>query len=884
MGNNQQAFPNMHFMKNIILGFCFSILLSTGAAAQYLHISPELNAALIGKRSFAEIMDVVDNYYVSRNYQDNAQLFSEYKKWNRWAWYAVRHLDNNGVVDYNAARYFEEAEKMQQYKQTNRANTNSGFWTFVGPYTTTWANNTGSKGIGRVDRLAINPANTNVLVAATPAGGLWKTNDGGLNWFSISSNIPNCGISGVVISADDPSGNKIFILTGDGDSSGGGFVENFGFGRPCIGILSTVDGGATWAVTGNSGTLLAGTRGYKLLQVRGTPARLLAATNDGIYRTDNYGATWVQNGFVGSNLYDMEQHPTNDAVLYAAGGNTVIISVNNGQSFTLTPTFTPASSSSNRSALAVTPANPNEVYFLQCGASNRLYKSTDSGNNFNSINTTDLIGGQYSYNCALAVNPANNNFILAGGINILSSADNGSNFLDTTKGLINSPPPPNYVHSDVHDLVYTPNGYLVYAATDGGVFVSNDDGINWDDRSNGLSSTQYYHMTGYNGTYNLLLGGAQDNGTAYTTNGSNMEYCSGGDGFSVSFVSNDNDIFYMVANTLVRRYRRSTHTRSEISPGTNTDQTFYPSVIAHPTNNNILYVGYMNSIWRSSNQGDSWTNISSTGSSNSGSTHTGGLAVTAAFPDRLYAANETVVRRSDNQGTNWVTISGTSGWPSSFGSITDMACRNTSPDEIWVTTTGNNGLNRVLYSGDAGATWINFTGSLPNMPVYSIVYDASGDAYIGTELGVFFMDYNMTDWVPFYNGMPLVPVTDLFVNETFGTIQASTFGRGIWESDLYTNCGPAYFLTGLTEGQRFYQSNGVIETTQYVPGSFGNELRLRSPVKIVFSNGFRSYNNSFLHAVIGNCGQGVFDMAGSEEAVIPKSEMMKILAKQWNDD
>ncbi|MDQ3017782.1 MAG: hypothetical protein M3R25_13810, partial [Bacteroidota bacterium] len=479
---------------------------------------------------------------------------------------------------------------------------------------------------------------------------------------------------------------------------------------------------------------------------------------------------------------------------------------------------------------------------------------------------------------AFAVHPLDSLYMVAAGINLSLSVNNGITFGFTTVGNItnNMPPPANYLHSDIHDLAYSPNNNLLYAATDGGVFVSEDVGFTWQDRSNGLACTQYYHMDGFDGTNSLFIGGAQDNGTAYTTNGANMIYCGAGDGFSVDFVNGDNNIFYMVVNRNIYKYTRSSNSRDFISPGDSTNRTFFPNLIAHPTNNNIVYVGYANSIWRSTNQGGAWTNLVNIGTSNGGNSHTGGFAVTAAFPDRLYAANATTISRSDNQGTNWITISGTAGWPAAFGVITDLSCRNNHPDELWVTMTGNNGQNKVFYSNNAGASWTNFTGSLPNIPVYSITYTDEGDTYIGTELGVFFMDYTMFDWVPFYNGMPLVPVTDVFVNETFGLIQASTFGRGIWESDLYSNCGPALFLSGLTQGSRFYQSNGFIETSQDIPPSFGNMLRLRSPQKIIFKPGFRIGNNAYAHAIIGSCGQGVFNLTGStDDDAVTKSDVLK---------
>ena len=875
----------MKYIFTIVLWFAWSI--TSTIDAQYLTVSPELATQLEGKRKFSEIMNTIDAYYVSRDYHNNPTLFSQYKKWNRWAWYAVRHLDDQGEIDYKSGEYFEEAQKMEPYRNAEGSRTNSGGWQFTGPYNVNWANNVGSKGIGRVDRLAFHPTNSNIIFAATPAGGLWRTNDAGLNWFSVSSNIPNCGISGIVISADDPSGNKIYILTGDGDSGPNSFVASYGYLRRSIGVLVTYDGGYTWSTAGNSKTVLENRQCYKLLQIRNTPARLLAATDNGIYISNDWGNTWAQSEFAGNTVFDFEQHPTDDAIVYAAFSSVVRKSTNNGLTFAITPTFSPAANVSTRSNLAVVAANSNEVYFLQCGSSNRLYKSTDSGNTFNSINTSDLITGQYSYNCSFAINPANNNLMVAGGLNALSSSNNGSSFGNTTVGIVqNVPIPANYLHSDIHDLAYNPVSNVLFAGCDGGVFISTDNGVNWTERSNGLCATQYYHMDGFEGTNNLIIGGAQDNGTGFTTNGGTMNYCGTADGFSVDFVSGDNNIFYMVENTNVMRFTRSTSNRTNVSPGTAANQTFYPNIITHPTNNSIVYVGYANSIWRSNNQGNagSWTQISSTGTSNGGAGHTGGFAVSANAPDRLYAANATTIRRSEDQGNNWTTISGNPGWPAAFGVITDITCRSNNANEIWISTTGTSGGNKVFYSGDAGANWINFTGTLPNMPVYSIVYTSEGDAYIGTELGVYFMDFNMSDWVPFYNGLPLVPVTDLFVNEAFGIILASTFGRGIWQGDLYSDCGPFLFLTGNTQGQQFYQSNGFIETSQVVPGSIGNVLRLRSPQKIIFKNGFRSYNNSQVHAIIGNCGQGIFNYTGSTERAVAKGDYLKTASMKLSGD
>lgn len=871
-------------LSKILTALIIVLFISAYSYSQTNDLSPELALKLTGKKKFGEIMNEVDKYYRGNNFQSNPKLFSEYKKWNRWAWWAVRHLNEQGEVEPKTDQYFEEARKMKATSTGNRTQaptSTGGTWVPVGPFSTTWGNPYGTRGIGRIDRVIFHPSNANIMLAGSPFGGLWRTNDGGNNWFSISSSIPNCGIAGIVIGSNDPSGNTIYILTGQ--KIAGNFLTNYGINANSVGVLVTYDGGFTWSKLGNSETRLRNLVPFKLIQLRNNANILIAVTNGGPYSTTDGGVTWNRIAGTRNDTYDIEQHPTNDAIVYYSTSNTVGKSTDLAQTFTEINSFSPGTSSATRSQIAVTPANPNEVYYLQCGTSiNTIYKSTNSGDNFSRINTTDLITGQYSYNYAFAINPSNNNFMVAAGVTLAASGNNGSTFPNVTVAGVNlpGPVPNNYLHADVHDLAYNPLNGLLYAGNDGGVAVSNDNGVNWTDISNGLQCTQYYHMEGFENAQNLYIGGTQDNGTNYTTNGSSMVYAGSGDGFAVDFVNTNNDFFFMVENNTVSRYRRSTNSLSQVSnsiPAAN--QTFYPDVICHPTNGNIVYIAYANTVWRTTNQGTTWTQVATITNNDGGTgfsrTYNGGFAVSAQVPDRIYAASANTVRISNNQGSNWATISGNTGWPANFGTITDIATRSNNADEIWVTTTGNNGANRIIYSSNAGASWVGFTGSLPNIPVYSIFYTSQGDAYIGTELGVFFMDFSMNDWVPFYNGLPIIPVTDLFVNEAAGTIAASTMGRGIWLSDLYSDCGPFMFLSGLTQGTNFYQSGGFIETTQQIPGSFGNSVRLRSPTKIIFRPGFSIKENAYLRAVIGNCGQGVFQRNASINIATSKGDYFK---------
>ncbi len=826
----------------------------------------ELAVKLQGKTKFADIMNEVDKYYRTQNYHSDKKLFSEYKKWNRWAWWASRHLNQNGEIDYNPARYLEQVTTREQ-QRSNLIESNTGSWTSVGPTSTSWGVNRGSRGIGRIDRLVLHPNNNNIILAGSPFGGIWRTDNAGLNWYSISDKLPNCGIAGVTFDSNDPTGNTILILTGQ--KVAGNFLGNYNINANSAGILKTTNNGATWQKLGNSQTVLTGLTPNKLIQLRNFPNVFFAAMSNGIYSSTDFGSTWARVPGT-TNAFDIEQHPTNDAVLYYSSGAYVFRSTDYGASFNQPSTYTPSLAVvSTSSQIAVTPDEPNEVYYMQSDGNvngNRIYKSINSGADYTMINSQNLAVSSPGYNYALAVNPTNNNLMAAAGFSLTSSSDNGFNFGNVTVGAINPPTvPANYLHADIHDLVYTANGALLYCANDGGVAVSSDNGVTWTDRSNGLQCTQYYKMEGFEGAENLYIGGMQDNGSSYTTTGNHMVYAGSGDGYVCDFVNTNNDLFFMVENTLVSRYRRSTNTISTVSSGIPTaNQSFYPDVICHPTNGNIAYIAYTNTVWRTTDQGSNWTQIA-TFSNNNGSTtvanraYNGGFAVSPQQPDRIYAASNNTVRRSDDQGSNWSVVSGTTGWPTNIGVITDIATNSNNADELWITATGNNGANRVMYTSNAGASWVDFTGTLPNVPVYSIFYTSDGDAYVGTELGVYFMDFAMNDWLPFYNGLPMIPVTDIFVNETNGVVSAATMGRGIWRSDLYSNCAPFMNLSASVQGRNSFQTNGELQSSQPMTGSYGNELRLKSSERVRLTNGFRALEGSYLHAIIGPCGQGVFD-------------------------
>ena len=48
------------------------------------------------------------------------------------------------------------------------------------------------------------------------------------------------------------------------------------------------------------------------------------------------------------------------------------------------------------------------------------------------------------------------------------------------------------------------------------------------------------------------------------------------------------------------------------------------------------------------------------------------------------------------------------------------------------------------------------------------------------------MNDTISDWLPYFESLPNVIVNEIEVNNTSGKVRAATYGRGIWESNIYT--------------------------------------------------------------------------------------------------
>lgn len=669
-----------------------------------------------------------------------------YIQFKRWEWFMAPRVAQTGER-FEPSLWWTEYRKYRQQFQT----LNAGNWTFMGPGTSA-----SLAGAGRLNFVRIHPSDPNTLFVGSPSGGLWKTTNGGTTWTTNTDQLSQViGCTDIAIDPLNP--NIMYLATGDGDAG-----DTYS-----VGVLKSTDGGATWNTTGLS-FYAANTRQLsKILINPSNTNNIIVATSAGIYFSDDAAATFT-NVQIGS-FKDLEFKPNDPNTVYACGGE-FYKSANGGQNWTKITSGLPSVANVSRMATAVTEADPDIVYMIvglpaPNYGTEGFYKSINSGTSFTNPSTPGL-GSQQWYDLCIDASPTNANEIILGGqTDFLRSTNGGSNWSDVGGN----------THVDYHDIVFI-NGSSFYTASDGGLYRTTNSGASWTNLNNNLAISQMYGFGQSATNPNLLINGWQDNGT--NRYDGSWDQILGGDGM-LCFIdwNNDNNMWAEYYEGNLQRSTNGGGFFTSAMGNINEVGAWVTPWLQDPVNAGTIYAGFVN-VWRSNNGGVSWTKLSTF--SNTGTLNA--IAVSPANNQVLWAAKAGALYKSSNGGSSWTTITNV---PS--GTITGIACSNTDANKAWICYSGFTNANKVFQTGDQGASWTNLSPSIPNIPVNCITYmNGSNDAlYIGTDVGVFFKDAGLSVWQPFFNGLPNVIVTQLSIFYPTGKIRASTYGRGMWESDLY---------------------------------------------------------------------------------------------------
>jgi len=789
---------------------------------------------------------------------ENAETF-----YHRWAWFNGARLDANGnITDYNTKNLAALATEMPLGNGNNNSFGSNSSWFNEGPHSYT-AQRLMIDGQGRTDCIAFHPTDANTMYAGTPMGGLWKTTDGGAWWTQVGGLYPFLGISGIVV--NKLNGNEVWALTGTGERKNTWGI--FAIQGGCR-VYHSIDGGVNWEQSGDFPGI-GGSLGHDLIQHPGNTNTLFAATQAGVYITTNAGATWSITGLT-AGVYDLEIGGI-FARLFATGPGFVKYSDNLGTNWT-DCSFNVPIAGMNRASIAVSSASIGTIYLLAgaAGAGNfyGLYKSTNTGTNFtrqsNSPNIFDTETNgfgdfdQSGYDNCIVAHQTDVAKILTGGAALWESTNSGVTMTFNTYYWNSAANPTKYVHPDIHALKRNPLNNNIYACTDGGIYVSTDFGANWSKKTDGLSAAQIFHMTTYKDNYYMEAFGSQDNGLKIRRMFGLYEQFEGADGYAAQFSLNDSSILYASYNDRFKKYGSSGSTNLAITyPFVTSADKFYilPKVAPSATNTEILFAAVLDTLSRSTNGGSSWTRIVHRANWDITYAPNNPAYIYTAGGDNYSAPAGFTLSRNASYGTGaWTDISGTLG---SFGQrAMKIVVAPHDALRIYVCLGGYTNGQKVYRSLNGGATWsTNISYNLPNVPVNALAADNAGNVYAGTDIGVYVLPAGTTQWVAFYNGLPRVPITDLIVNETHGFMKASTFGCGIWKTDLYGGCPSVLSVSNNHSGNETFEASSFINAPQLTM-SGGNgltDIRLRAGDKIIFGPGSNLQNGTMV-ASIGPCG------------------------------
>ncbi|HYC84435.1 MAG TPA: T9SS type A sorting domain-containing protein [Chryseosolibacter sp.] len=713
------------------------------------------------------------------------------------------------------------------------------------------------------------------LFTGSVTGGLWKNTNYANNgpWDTVD----DFDGASVNCMAQDPNDqNTLYIGTGESFTAFVNYRESTALGS---GIFKSTDAGNSWTkIPGTekfyfvNDMVVRNESGASVIYVAAGSGsyRVRDFISEGLYRSADQGSTWTEvlPYVTGTSeqyaVADLELTSSNR--LYAATqrninekGGGVIWYSDNGTTWSSYKGFANFTASmpgwfAGRAVVRHAPSNPAHVYALFTrGVYNSLLQlrdyvtelrqSKDAGVTWTVVPLPENWANIPWHALSLAVDPANENKIVIGGLDIFVLNNTQAEGITPlswirasdwfTMYYLYDPSIPEeekeilakqYVHGDIHDLNFfngNPDDMLI--TTDGGVFLTNDMGATvspdpeppnqglpaFRQLNNALNTTQYYYARIHPGKgVSKVVGGTQDNGCIYVDNDNGEEtMISGGDGGYCFWDSDHPDI--------------------KIS-------TVYGNGFFIHRGNETFSFGVVNGLFINPMDYDDQANLLYT---NAATSSFGGLfpQLKTRYYDTLEIVNVNKFLLTDDHGLDTVSfiklkaglkeaitaiklskyspgsdktaIIGTesgkifkltglpksvkavridnSKLPAGYISSVDIGA----DENTFLATISNFGLPSVWVTYNGGTTWRNLDNDLPDMPVRWGLFNPFDDkkVVIATEAGVWGLENTvLTDvnWKSYNHGLPSTRVDMIDIRKSDSTILAVTHGHGLWTGKL----------------------------------------------------------------------------------------------------
>jgi len=658
-------------------------------------------------------------------------------------------------------------------------------------------------------------------------GGIFKTTDDGITWKNISDGFFKTGSVGAIAVAESDIN---IVVAGMGEHAARGVMTSMGDG-----VYKSMDAGNTWVHLGLEKTrhisdVIIHPTNPDIIYVAAQGAQYASSDERGIYRTTDGGENWEKvlyvNDLTGASSLSMDMN--NPRILYASmwqhkrypwymesGGehSGLYKSIDGGDTWQKMKTGLP--NAFGKSGISVSRANSKRVFAVieAEGEKGGVYRSDDAGKKWKQVNSNRVNIARSWYYMEIFADPQNENVVYVLNAPVMKSIDGGKSFS-------NIPVP----HGDNHHLWINPyDNKNMINSNDGGVNISFNGGKSWSSQQNQLTS-QFYRVITDNLVPYHVYGGQQDNSAiaiASRTNDGGIDWkdwyaVAGGESAFIAFDPNNPETVYGgTYQGNISKWTKSSRAQKSIKEYPELGLSIAPKdakyrynwnapIITSPHNRKTIYHAG-NVVFKTSDEGISWTKVSPDLTKNEKDKHGPGggpytneaaggenyNTLTALVESQhkegvLYAGSDDgLIHITKNGGATWQNITPKEIQDGIINSI-DISEHDPATAYIVVMRYKSMDLNSYIFkTNDYGQSWTKIVNGLNDPNGFARVVRADkkrkGLLYAGTETGLYVSNDDGAFWQRLNLNFPVVAINDLMIQDN--DLVAATSGRGFWILD-----------------------------------------------------------------------------------------------------
>ena len=673
-------------------------------------------------------------------------------------------------------------------------------------------------------------------------GGVWKTEDGGATYVLKTPDVPHLGTAAIMGCQTSPE----VIYAGSGE--GFNFLSAAG-----AGIFKSEDGGETWRVLESTVNNPAFANVHRMAVHPDNPDVVFAAnrTNNSINEVEGYimrskdgGETWEEVLAHFDIIPHILMSPDNGDVLYAGlNQEGVLKSVDGGDNWDFVWLFESPELRPERIELAISPSDPNYVYFTtpindeDFSPGDKIFVSNNAGETFNEVIANDakddysnFSGGQSFWNKAIAVHPFNPTQVYFGGQSALLRMDVtlveglAIGELDVISDGYGSyseffPVGTKGVHVDHHGITFSVTDeaeqeFIIINTNDGGVATSRDNGASFDQTGDtflqgfnpeggnwvtvdGYNVSTFYGADKMNGA-DRYVGGTQDNGSwvspADPDATSRWSYAPSGDGFEAAWNYDNTD--QIIESSQFNNLHRSDDGGETWYPlNTPGFGPFISAIANSKIDGDMVMISTSQGPALSLDFGTTWT-IAETPDEYVPGFLRSPIEISLFDPSVVWIGNGvSQFNRICVSRDGGSTFTATAPYEAQMlGEVAGLATHPADVNTAYAVF-GASGLPKVIRTTDGGQSWEDISGfegstdgtssrGFPDVAVFSLLvmpYD-NNIIWAGTEVGIVESLDNGETWNLIDDDLPATAIWEMvIVNDE---VVLATHGRGIWTTSL----------------------------------------------------------------------------------------------------